>query len=346
MPTRSIDLEDQSDPTIIENISHDAKRVCICFAIGALAIGGLDLANVPQLERAAAFAQVQHGSLTARWPSLIHSSIVRGTLAEPAAVIVAIPRGMFAEVPRPTRVAFAAHRTTAAVGIAVKSPEVMADETPAVGVVQLASLAPDALSEAEISEPGIKAAPPGTLKVDPPPAPGAPSPAELLHLEGKERTRAERCLANAVYFEARDQSFRGQVAVAQVVMNRVFSGVYPHDVCGVIYQNADRYRGCQFAFACDGRPDVVDESDAWGRARRIARETLDGELYVAAVGAATHYHAAYVQPRWVHEMRWIAREGIHLFYRPRAWGSGADEPVWSRAELAARRRMTSSSSKR
>src|SRR6202007_2378317 len=66
------------------------------------------------------------------------------------------------------------------------------------------------------------------------------SPAQRLGLEGKPRAKAEKCLADAVYFEARGEPLKGQQAVAQVVMNRVFSGYYPNDVCGVVYQNANR----------------------------------------------------------------------------------------------------------
>ncbi len=190
---------------------------------------------------------------------------------------------------------------------------------------------------ATLEPPVIHVVLPAMISVLPPPAPppAPPSPAQRLHLEGEARAKAELCLAKAVYFEARDQPFRGEVAVAQVVMNRVFSGIYPRDVCGVVYQNASHHLACQFTFACDGRRKVIDEHDAWARARRIARETLDGKLYVPAVGTATHYHATYVHPVWVREMRRVAREGIHLFYRPYAWGSGADEPIWARAELVA-----------
>ena len=203
---------------------------------------------------------------------------------------------------------------------------------------KLASLDAGVLPAAVAPQPAVMhVSLPATIAVLPPRAPGAPppSPALRLHLEGKSRAKAEQCLAKAVYFEARDQPYRGQVAVAQVVINRVFSGIYPRDVCGVIYQNASHYLGCQFTFACDGRRKVINEYDAWARARRIARETLDGVLYIEAVGTATHYHASYVHPSWVHEMRRFTREGVHLFYRPRAWGSGADEPIWSRAELVA-----------
>ena len=154
------------------------------------------------------------------------------------------------------------------------------------------------------------------------------SPAERLGLDTKGRAKAEKCLANAIYFEARGEPVRGQIAVAQVVMNRVFSGYYPHDVCGVVYQDAHRHLSCQFTFACDGIPDRIDELDAWVRAREIARDTLDGKLWLADVGKATHYHAYWVRPIWIREMQKLDRIGVHTFYRPRNWGDGADAPVW------------------
>ena len=202
--------------------------------------------------------------------------------------------------------------------------------------LQLASLVTgDAgmVSEAMPVPPVTRIVLPAVISVLPRPAP-PPSPSQRLHLHGASRAKAEHCLAEAIYFEARDQPYRGQVAVAQVVMNRVFSGIYPRNVCGVIFQNAHHHLGCQFTFACDGKPEVVTEHGSWSRAKRIAQQTLDGKLYVPAVGTATHYHATYVHPRWVHEMRRMAREGQHLFYRPYAWGSGANEPIWSRIELA------------
>jgi spore germination cell wall hydrolase CwlJ-like protein len=156
------------------------------------------------------------------------------------------------------------------------------------------------------------------------------SPAERLGLTGKSRDKAEKCLANAVYFEARGEPVRGQIAVAQVVMNRVFSPFYPKTVCGVVYQNSHRHLSCQFTFACDGIPDVVTEPDPWARAQRIARDVLDGKLWMPEVAKSTHYHASWVHPDWVNEMRKIYRLGVHTFYRPRNWGDGADEPSWQR----------------
>lgn len=155
------------------------------------------------------------------------------------------------------------------------------------------------------------------------------TPAERLGLLlPAAREKQEKCLANAVYFEARGEAVRGQIAVAQVVMNRTFSGYYPNTPCGVVYQNAHRHLSCQFTFACDGIRDVVTEPDMWDRARRIAKETLDGRLWLPEVGKSTHYHAAYVHPYWVREMKKQYRFGVHTFYRPRKWGDGSDAPSW------------------
>jgi spore germination cell wall hydrolase CwlJ-like protein len=158
------------------------------------------------------------------------------------------------------------------------------------------------------------------------------SPAERLGLDEESRSKSEKCLAEAIYFEARGENVRGQMAVAQVVLNRVFSGKYPNTVCGVVYQNANRRLHCQFSFACDGIPDVIREPDMWERAKAIAAESLDGKIWLPEVGKATHYHARWVRPRWVREMTKMHKLGVHTFYRPRAWGDGANAPEWGDAE--------------
>ena len=164
----------------------------------------------------------------------------------------------------------------------------------------------------------------------------AMTPAERLGLfEAKARAKSEKCLAEAVYFEARGEAVRGQIAVAQVVLNRAFSGFYPTTVCGVVYQNKHHHMACQFTFACDNVADVVREPDMWDRARRIAKAMLDGELWLPEVGKSTHYHAYWVHPSWVSEMKKMYRFGVHTFYRPKAWGDGSDAPSWgSPAETA------------
>jgi spore germination cell wall hydrolase CwlJ-like protein len=161
------------------------------------------------------------------------------------------------------------------------------------------------------------------------------SPAERLKLTGAERTKAEKCLANAIYFESRGEVVRGQIAVAQVVINRVFTEHYPKTVCGVVYQNAHRHLACQFTFACDGKPDAIKDQAAWERATKIASETLDGKLWLPEIGKATHYHAYWVRPWWVRTMTRLHKLGVHTFYRPRKWGDGSEIPVWGDVKTTA-----------
>ncbi len=154
------------------------------------------------------------------------------------------------------------------------------------------------------------------------------TPAERLGLDDKSRAKTEKCLTEVIYFEARGEAVRGQIAVAQVVLNRAFSGYYPTTVCGVVYQNKHRHLACQFTFACDNVADVVKEPDMWDRAKKIAKESLDGRLWLPEVGKSTHYHAYWVRPSWVNEMKKMYKYGVHTFYRPRAWGDGKDAPTW------------------
>jgi spore germination cell wall hydrolase CwlJ-like protein len=177
-----------------------------------------------------------------------------------------------------------------------------------------------------IDESGESTAPKGEVNSD---DQRTKTPAERLGLlDEKSRAKSEKCLAEAVYFEARGEAVRGQIAVAQVVMNRAFSGYYPTTVCGVVYQNKYRHFACQFTFACDNNPDVIREPDMWERAKKIAKAMLDGEIWLPEVGKSTHYHAYYVRPSWVGEMKKMYKFGVHTFYRPKAWGDGSEAPTW------------------
>ena len=166
------------------------------------------------------------------------------------------------------------------------------------------------------------------------------TPAERLKLDAGGRAKAEKCLAEGIYFESRGEPVRGQIAVAQVILNRAFSGHYPATVCGVVYQNAHRYLACQFTFACDRHADVIRDQKAWARAKAIAAGTLDGQLWLPEVGKATHYHAYWVRPWWVRTMTRVNKIGVHTFYRPRKWGDGADAPEWGDAEATATAQKT------
>lgn len=126
--------------------------------------------------------------------------------------------------------------------------------------------------------------------------------------------REQRCLAEAVYFEARSEPEEGQAAVAQVVLNRVKSGLYPTNVCGVVYQNRHRYMGCQFSFACEGKSLRITDDTSWQSASRIAKAVIEGRTYLSDVGGATHYHADYVKPGWSRRLKKMDVIGRHIFY--------------------------------
>lgn len=191
--------------------------------------------------------------------------------------------------------------------------------------MKLASLSPRNEDAGNATESGESVAPKGEVNAD---NQRAKSPAERLALNDKSRAKSEKCLAEAVYFESRGEAVRGQIAVAQVVMNRVFSGKYPDTVCGVVYQNKYRHLACQFTFACDNIPDVIREPEMWERAKKISKAMLDGQIWLPEVGKSTHYHAYWVRPSWVAEMKKMYKFGVHTFYRPRAWGAGDEEPSW------------------
>ncbi len=132
--------------------------------------------------------------------------------------------------------------------------------------------------------------------------------------EFEERER--RCLATAIYFEARGEPVRGQIAVAQVILNRVRSPMFPQTICGVVYQG-QMHPGCQFSFTCDGQTDTPRNDDQWALARSIAKKATAGELWLPEVGYSTYYHANYVSPRWVGDMNQIDKIGRHIFYKKR-----------------------------
>jgi spore germination cell wall hydrolase CwlJ-like protein len=128
------------------------------------------------------------------------------------------------------------------------------------------------------------------------------------------RLAEENCLARAIYFEARSESELGQLAVAKVILNRTKDPNYPRTICGVVYQGSDRRNSCQFSFACDGMPDDVRNKAAWDRSKRVAQRALAGNQSVRIMGAATHYHADYVKPKWSRSMRKLIKIGRHIFY--------------------------------
>lgn len=123
-----------------------------------------------------------------------------------------------------------------------------------------------------------------------------------------------RCLTQAIYYEARNQSLAGQMAVADVVLNRVENRRYPDDICGVVFQGSKRRTGCQFSFTCDGSMKGRVERRAMVEAQTVATAVLGG-FRLALTDGATNYHANYVRPYWAPTLAQTAQVGDHLFYR-------------------------------
>ncbi|MGD9816318.1 MAG: cell wall hydrolase [Hyphomonadaceae bacterium] len=126
--------------------------------------------------------------------------------------------------------------------------------------------------------------------------------------------RQHRCLSQAIYYEARGETQRGQVAVAEVIMNRVASRHYPNSICGVVYQGSHRATGCQFTFTCDGSLRHQPRGRAWDRAQRVATAVMSG--YARPLTQhATHYHTTGVNPVWNSGLVRTTQIGVHVFYR-------------------------------
>jgi hypothetical protein len=126
--------------------------------------------------------------------------------------------------------------------------------------------------------------------------------------------RQHNCLSEAIYYEARGETQRGQVAVAEVIMNRVRSGYYPNSICAVVYQGSARSTGCQFTFTCDGSLAHRPRGRAWDRAKRVASAVMLGYTRPMTQGA-THYHTHAVNPVWNSGLVETVNIGSHVFYR-------------------------------
>ena len=143
----------------------------------------------------------------------------------------------------------------------------------------------------------------------------------VLNIKLSDLEKERRCLTESIYFEARGESAVGQLAIAEVILNRVMSGRYPANICGVVFQGA-KSNQCQFSFACNGDMRKPRDPVAWRKAQRLAHYVLAGKVRNTIVGSATYYHAAYVNPYWAPHMVEVAKIGQHIFYR-----SAADEAV-------------------
>ena len=144
-------------------------------------------------------------------------------------------------------------------------------------------------------------------------------PARRTRLHGasiRPGTSDLECLTQAIYYEARSEPLDGQVAVAQVVLNRTRQPGRPATICQVVFQGAPR-PGCQFSFACEGdRQAGPVQIRLWQQSQSVAQAVLAGQARGDL--AATHYHADYVQPSWASQMQRLGQIGRHIFFADRS----------------------------
>lgn len=127
------------------------------------------------------------------------------------------------------------------------------------------------------------------------------------------------CLAKNIYFEARGESRKGQIAVAYVVINRKKDDRYPNTLCDVITQGpltkVVPFRdNCQFHWFCDGKSDKPRDMWAWGLAMDVAAGVLSGE-YTDPTRGALWYHTTSVNPDWTKQLAMTGKIENHIFYR-------------------------------
>ncbi len=135
---------------------------------------------------------------------------------------------------------------------------------------------------------------------------------KLLSLPVPKSNKQMSCLAEALYFEARGEPIQGQLAVGEVILNRVEDTRYPSSICRVINQGTGRRFACQFTYTCDGKLETVHERKPYEMALKIAKilmTTHDGKL----TRGSTHYHSNYVNPKWSKKFERVAKFGRHIF---------------------------------
>ena len=137
---------------------------------------------------------------------------------------------------------------------------------------------------------------------------------KLLSLPVPKSDKQMSCLAEALYFEARGEPIKGQLAVGEVILNRVEDRRYPSSICKVVNQGTGRRFACQFTYTCDGKLETVHERKPYEISLKIAKilmTTHDRKL----TRGSTHYHSNYVNPKWSKKFERVAKFGRHIFYR-------------------------------
>ena len=136
----------------------------------------------------------------------------------------------------------------------------------------------------------------------------------LDSLRMPKMNRELRCLSEALYFEARGEQIEGQIAVADVIINRKNSNQFPSTICGVVSEGAPKRHACQFSYNCDGKLELIHDKKTYRRIVKLASMILNGAFSDVTDGA-TFFHASEVSPSWSKKFKKTRKIGRHIFYK-------------------------------
>ena len=136
----------------------------------------------------------------------------------------------------------------------------------------------------------------------------------LDSLRMPKMNREIKCLSEALYFEARGEQIEGQIAVADVIINRKNSNRFPSTICGVVSEGSHKKHACQFSYNCDGKLELIYDKKTYSRIAKLSSMILNG-AFSDVTNGATFFHASEVSPSWSKKFRKTRKIGRHIFYR-------------------------------
>ena len=136
----------------------------------------------------------------------------------------------------------------------------------------------------------------------------------LDSLRMPKMNRELKCLSEALYFEARGEQIEGQIAVADVIINRKNSKRFPSTICGVVSEGSHKRNACQFSYNCDGKLELIYDKKTYKRIVKLSSMILNG-AFSDVTNGATFFHASEVSPSWSKKFKKTRKIGRHIFYK-------------------------------
>ena len=136
----------------------------------------------------------------------------------------------------------------------------------------------------------------------------------LDSLRMPKMNRELKCLSEALYFEARGEQIEGQIAVADVIINRKNSNRFPSTICGVVSEGSHKKNACQFSYNCDGKLELIYDKKTYSRIVKLSSMILNG-AFSDVTNGATFFHASEVSPSWSKKFQKTRKIGRHIFYK-------------------------------